>query len=134
MGYWIASAALIVFGILGSMTIGQPFVIVGLAMVVLGPFRHRPLVFWPPMLAVIAYTVTFWAISPLYCSATSPAGGPTGPTTCSSLIGIPWPATAGGVATSVFDQTKSVGLLVAAIVFIVVLAALLWRRQTQSPA
>jgi hypothetical protein len=136
MGYWIASVTLIAFGIAGSMTIGRPFFIVGLAMVVLGPLRHRPLLFWPPMLAVIAYDVTFWAISPLYCSATSLPGGSSGSTTCSSLIGIGWPATASGLADagSVFDQANAVALLAAAGTFVIVLTVMLWRQRTQPGA
>ncbi len=131
MGYWIVSVALIAFGIAGMMTIGQPFVLVGLAMVVLGPLRRRPLLFWPPLLAVIAYNLAFWAISPLYCSATSLAGGPAGPTTCSSLFGIGWPTTANGLAdpASVLDLTTRIALLVAAATFVIVLGSMLWRRR-----
>jgi hypothetical protein len=136
MGYWVASVALIASGLAGSMTIGRSFFIVGLAMLVLGPLRRRPLLFWPPMAAVLSYDVIFWAISPLYCSATSLPGASPGSATCSSLLGIGWPATAGGLAdaASVFGETDAVALLAAAATFAFVLAVLLWRRRTAPSA
>lgn len=135
MAYWIATFGLVAFGIAGSMTIGRPFLIVGVAMLLLGPLRHRGGWFWPPMLAVIAYNVTFWAISPLYCTAISLPDG-AGSTSCSSLIGIGWPATAGGLsnASSVFDQTNRIGLVAAAATFVIALTVMLWRRRTRTSA
>ena len=70
MGYWIASLGLIAFGFLGALSIGRPFFLVGLAMLVLGPVRRHPALFWPPLLAVVAYNVGYWAVAPLYCTAT----------------------------------------------------------------
>ena len=57
MGYWITSLALIAFGFLGAFSIGRPFFLVGLSMLVLGPLRRRPALFWPPLLAVVACNV-----------------------------------------------------------------------------
>ncbi|MEO7666717.1 MAG: hypothetical protein ABIU97_06750 [Dehalococcoidia bacterium] len=85
--YWITSLVLVVFGFLGSFSIGQPFLLIGLAMLVLGPIRKRPLVYWPPMLAVVAYNIVYWAVAPLSCTATAAVGG-TSHTVCSSLIGV----------------------------------------------
>ena len=55
MGYWVATFGLIVFGVIAMFSIGRPFLLVGLAMLVLGPLRTRPIWFWPPLAAVIAY-------------------------------------------------------------------------------
>ena len=91
MGYWITSIALITFGLVGAMSIGRPFFLVGLAMVLLGPIRRRAIAFWPPFLGVVAYNVAYWLTVPAYCSASgSPDGGATR-ATCTSFIGIPWP-------------------------------------------
>jgi hypothetical protein len=86
MAYWVASLALMVFGFLSSLSIGQPFLLVGVAMLVLGAFRRRPLIYWPPLLAVIAYDVVYWAVAPFSCYARSDAGQISN-TACSSLIG-----------------------------------------------
>lgn len=122
MAYWIASVALIGFGLVAGFSIGQPFFLIGLAMLVLGAFRRHPLVFWPPMLAVIAYNITYWIVTllALWCE-----------TRCSSLPGL-----------SVQDDGNAlplrsvvfVALAVAAIVLIVTFA-MMWRarRRGQPP-
>jgi hypothetical protein len=122
MGYWTVAVVLIAYGIAGAMTIGRPFFLIGLAMLVLGPVRHRPRVFWPPLLGLVAYNIAFWTITPFYCSATSVVGGPS-TTTCSSLIGIPWPADSSGVADpgAAFVITNLVGVVVGIAVFAAVL-------------
>ena len=134
MGYWITSLILVAFGLAGAMTIGRPFFLVGIVMLVLGRVRHRPRVFWPPLLGLVAYNVTFWTITPFYCSATSAVGGDSS-TTCSSLIGIPWPADASGVADpgAVFMITNGVGVVVGFAVFVAVLVRLSQRTVNRAP-
>jgi hypothetical protein len=123
MGYWAASMALIAFGTLGLMSIGLPFLMIGLAMLLLGRVRHRTLVYWPIMLGLIAYNVALWAIMPAYCSASfTPVGGSSA-ATCSSLIGIPWPddATGMNVTPAAFEISNIIAVVVGlAVVAIVV--------------
>jgi hypothetical protein len=130
MAYWLLTAALIVFGFIGGFTIGQPFLLLGVTMLVLGPFRGRPLVFWPPMLGVLAFVVAFMAIAPFSCTGTavldgSSLGGSGGSTVCTTLIGIRYesegivnPSLLPGVVTGVLA-----GLATALLTFV-----LLWRR------
>ncbi len=115
MSYWIAPLALIAFGTAGLMTIGLQFLIVGLTMLVLGRLRDRPRLFWPPLLGAVAFSVASLSIEPFYCSASSTVGGGSTGTTCSSLIGIPWPAVPSGVADLGADLaiTYSVSLAIA---------------------
>ncbi len=126
MAYWITSLVLIVFGFLGSFSIGQPFLLVGLAMLVLGVFRSRPLVFWPPMLAVIAYNIVYWAVAPFSCSASETVGG-TSHTVCSSLIGLRFEGE-GSYNPSLIPAALA-GLLFAALVLVVAFALLWWNRR-----
>jgi len=134
MGYWTTSLILVAFGIAGALSIGRPFFLVGVAMLVLGRVRHRPRIFWPPLLSLVAYNVVFWTISPLYCSAGSSPGG-VSTTTCSSLIGIPWPADAGGVADpgAVFVIANGVGVAVGIAVFVAVFVRLSQRGAARAP-
>lgn len=133
MGYWVATFGLIAFGFIAMFSIGRPFLLVGLAMLVLGPLRTRPIWFWPPLAAVIAYNVGWWAVAPLYCTATETVGGTSGTTTCSSLIGIGYSGS--GIYNPSFDPANQAGLLLAAIGFIVVLTTMLWRgRQPRAAA
>lgn len=131
MAYWITSLALIGFGILGVASIGQPFFLVGLAMVLLGAFRERPLIFWPPLLAVIAYNLAFLAVAPFYCTASSTVGS-TSTTVCSSLIGLRH--TGESIYNPSFMPAVWVGLTFAGLTAIAVLAFLLWKRRTRSSA
>lgn len=123
MGYWIASLALIAFGWVGMLSIGRPFLLVGVAMLVLGPLRRHPALFWPPLVAVIAYDVAYWAVAPFFCSATEAAGG-TSTTVCSSLIGVRYSGS--GIYNPSSEPANQAGLMLAAVAFVVVLAAMLW--------
>ena len=132
MGYWVASLGLMAFGVVAMFSIGRPFLLVGLAMLILGPLRSRPVLFWPPLVAVIAYNVGYLAVAPFYCSATEAVRG-TSTTTCSSLIGIGYSGS--GIYNPSLDPANQAGLLLAAIAFIVVLATLLWQgRRVETAA
>ena len=128
MGYWITSLGLIAFGFLGAFSIGRPFFLVGLAMLVLGPVRRRPALFWPPLLAVVAYNVGYWAVAPLYCTATEVVGGPS-TTVCSSVLGINYSGS--GTYNPSGDPANMAGLLLAAVAFVVVLAAIISKRRSE---
>jgi hypothetical protein len=131
MGYWIASFALIAFGILGAMTIGLPFLLVGLAMLSLSPIRHRPIAFWPIFLGFVAFNLASLLIEPSYCSASSVAGGGPSPTTCSSLTGIPWPAdaTGAGASSTGFVVALGISIFIGLTVFVVSLTWLYMERR-----
>jgi hypothetical protein len=126
VGYWAASIGLIAFGVVAMFSIGRPFLFVGLAMLILGPLRRRPVLFWPPLAAVIAYNVGYWAVAPLYCTATETAGG-TSTTTCSSLIGIGYSGS--GIYNPSLDPANQAGLALAAIAFVVMLATMLCQER-----
>ena len=132
MGYWVVSLSLIVFGVLGLLSIGLPFLLVGLTLVILNPLRHRPRLFWPSLLAMIAYNLAFYLYIPFYCSATASTDG-TSSAACSSLLGIAWPTNAGGLADpgAAFYQASLAGLAAASLTFIVM--SLLIRRKWHSP-
>jgi hypothetical protein len=101
-------------------------------MLVLGRLRSRPVMFWPPLAAVIAYNVGYWAVAPLYCTATE-AAGETSTTTCSSLLGIGYSGS--GIYNPSLDPANLAGLLFAAIALVVVLAVMLRHgRRTKTPA
>lgn len=82
VAYWVAAGMLIAFGIVAILSIGMPFLILGLVLVALGPIRHRVEVFVPLLGGVLAFLLVTILVSPWSCTETG-AG-----TTCSSLIGI----------------------------------------------
>jgi hypothetical protein len=89
MGYWLIALVLTAFGFVAGFSIGPPFFVVGVAMLVLGPMRARPRVFWPALVGVIAFVIGAVLVVPLYCVATSDVGG-ISTTVCSSIIGPTW--------------------------------------------
>jgi hypothetical protein len=134
MGYWTTSLALIGFGILGLMSIGLPFLMIGMAMLLLGRLRNRALVYWPIMLGLIAANLAFWLTIPFYCSASSSPDGGSSAATCSSLIGIPWPddATGMNVTPAAFGISFSIALIVGVVTAALVLSWLWMDRQRTS--
>jgi hypothetical protein len=87
MTYWLVCVVLLGSGYLAGFSIGVPFFYVGLAMLILSPLRRRHIVFWPLLLAVIAFEVGYFAVAPFYCSASQAIDGPT-TTVCTSLLGL----------------------------------------------
>jgi hypothetical protein len=101
--YWLVCAALLGFGYLAGFSIGLPFFYLGVALLILSPLRRWNGVFWPLLLAVIAFEVGYNAVAPFYCSATQAIGGLT-TTVCTSLIGIRYE---GGAS---FDPPRTMAL------------------------
>lgn len=133
--YWIAALVLIVFGVVTGFSIGGPFLTVGLAMLVLGRLRSRPLLFWPALLAVISFVITVALVAPWSCQAIGTTTGDTR-TVCSSLLGATWSG-AGlfNPPPEADDMARHAGALVAAVTAAVTLAALLlWRRVSPPPS
>ena len=93
VAYWVLVGVLVVFGFLGLFTIGAPFLVTGITLALLGPFRGRPRVFWPVLVGVIGFFVGFGLVAPFYCtqSGSFTSGDVTetvNPTVCRSLVGI----------------------------------------------
>lgn len=92
LAYVGVAVALVAFGALAIFSIGLPFVLTGVAMLAVMPWRQRPAVLWPAIVSPLAFTLGYVLIAPLGCtsSASSAAGETSWPsfTTCSNLIGI----------------------------------------------
>jgi hypothetical protein len=132
MTYWIVAVALIVFGFITGFSIGQPFLVVGLVMLGLGPVRTRPLAFWPPMLGVIAFNVAYVAIAPFSCTSgfllDSNGGGTATATVCTSLIGLRYGGE--GVVNPSLLPAIVVALVTGVAVGVLTFVVLLRRRRT----
>jgi hypothetical protein len=129
MRYWLVCLGLIGFGFVAVLSIGRPFLMVGLAMLLLWPVRHRAAFFWPPISAVIAWNVGFFAIAPFSCTATQAIGVGSASsndsvTVCTSLTGITY--SGGGVFNPSLQPASDLGLLVAVVTAGAVLAIVLW--------
>jgi len=134
VAYWIASLVLLAFGVVAMFSIGRPFLLVGLAMLVLGPLRKRPVFFWPPFAAVVAWNVAFMAIAPSVCTATQTIGavdqgGGSGEssTVCTSLIGITYRGS--GIYNPSLEPANQAALLAAVVTFVLILVVAIALRR-----
>jgi len=115
--YWPAVILLLMFGTLAVLTIGTPFLVLGMALAVLRATRASRRVFWTVIASIGSFFVAYIAVSPLWCtSSATPSGLGIGPTHCSNLIGIDysgtghynpahWPAAVTGLATATLVGT-----------------------------
>lgn len=90
--YWAGVLALVLFGWLAILTLGAPFVLLGLTLAVLFPWRRRRGVLATGMAVILGLVVGYALVAPLSCSATlTSVPGESfsdGSTTCSNLLGI----------------------------------------------
>ncbi len=126
MTYWLVTFALIFFGFLAGFSIGPFLLPIGLAMLVLAPFRRRPLIYWPPMAAILGFNVGYLAVAPFICQATGAPDGSSA-TECSSIIGIHYTGT--GIYNPSLLPGVYAGLAIAVITAVVVAASIWWSRK-----
>jgi len=88
--YWAIVIALIVFGSLGIFSIGGPFLLLGIMLAVLAPWRTRRGVLATGMSVILGFVVGYVLVAPLGCTATSiyGLGEADGTTICRNLLGI----------------------------------------------
>jgi hypothetical protein len=83
---------LIGFGSLAIFSIGAPFLLLGLMLAVLSPWRDRRGVLATGAAVILGFVVGYVLVAPLSCTGTATAvvgGGPSeGTTVCSSIFGI----------------------------------------------
>jgi hypothetical protein len=84
--YWVLAYTLIPFGVVTGFSIGVPFLLLGLLLLVLSPVQHRAAIFWPMVIAYLVSVASYILTAPS-CSSFSHNGSPR-VTTCSSLLGI----------------------------------------------
>jgi hypothetical protein len=83
------AAVLIVFGILAGFSIGQPFLLLGIGLLILYPCRLRRRVFWPLLIGLVAFLTGMTLVTPMWCTAVSIPGGPS-QTVCTNVLGFTW--------------------------------------------
>ena len=87
--YVALALGLVLFGIAGLLSIGAPFLLTGLAMLVCFPWRRRQDILWPALASVWGLTLGYILVAPLGCTTSARAvGGVTsgGGTTCIGLL------------------------------------------------
>jgi hypothetical protein len=96
--YWGVAVLLVGFGFPAVFGIGAPFLLTGIAMMVVSPWRSRRDVLWPTLVGVWVFVLGYLLIAPLGCTSTAvavTAGSPaaTSHTTCTNILGIDYSGT-----------------------------------------
>jgi hypothetical protein len=92
--YWAGAAVLVAVGCLATFSIGAPLWLTGIAMLVVGRWRHRPAVVWPVLVGVWSFVLGYVLVAPLGCSTSAALPGEAARTTCSNVLGIDYSGTA----------------------------------------
>jgi hypothetical protein len=82
---------LVVFGFLTGFSIGAPFFILGIGLLILHPFRSRRRMYWSLLVGLVAFLAGTALVMPMRCTASGVVGG-SSETVCTSLIGMTWSA------------------------------------------
>lgn len=116
--YFAVAITLCASGLVGILSIGGPFLLTGVAMLAVSPWRRRRDVLWPAVVAPWAFTITYVLLGPLGCSTSggTPAlarsiGQLLARTECTNVLGIDYsgagayrppllPAFAAGIAVA----------------------------------
>ena len=96
--YWGVAVVLVGFGYLALFSIGAPFLLTGIAMMVVSPWRTRREVLWPALVGVWAFVLGYLLVAPLGCTSRTMAvttGSPAAAshTTCTNILGIDYSGT-----------------------------------------
>jgi hypothetical protein len=88
--YTVLAVGLFLFGAAGVFSIGMPFLLTGLVMLVLLPWRSRRDVLWPWLAGVWGLTLGYVLVAPLSCTSTVAPNGSVlrrdSTTTCNGLL------------------------------------------------
>jgi hypothetical protein len=66
--YLVLALALILFGFAGLFSIGAPFLLTGMVMLVCFPWRHRRRILWPAVAGVWGFTLGYILLAPIGCT------------------------------------------------------------------
>ena len=124
MGYWFFSLAVLLLGFLTGFSIGVFILPIGVALVILGPARHRPKVYWPILMAVVGFVVGYLLFVPLTCTATTAIPGGDGTTVCQSILGPGYRSV--GVSEPPTDLARLAGTIAAVVGAVVTLGGLIF--------
>lgn len=127
MSYWIFSLIVLLVGFVTGFSIGVFILPIGVALLVLGPVRHRAKVYWPILMAVVGFVVGYMLFVPLTCTATAAIPGGEAETVCRSILGPEYRST--GVGEPPIDLARLVGAVAAAGTAIATFGALMFAER-----
>lgn len=83
--YWSLAAVFTVFGFVDLIAIGAPFLLTGVAMLFVGPWRRDRAILWPVLVGVWSFVMGYVLVAPIECRTTA---GMDAVTECRYLFGL----------------------------------------------
>jgi hypothetical protein len=88
IAYWTLVVFLIGFGYLGLLSIGMPFLLLGITLAILSQRRHETGVVATGVAAIVGFTLGYVLVAPLGCTSSGAGPGSISHTVCSNILGI----------------------------------------------
>ena len=95
IAYWTLTVVLIVFGTLGLISIGFPFLLLGLMLAIVSQRRHETGVVVAGVAAVVGFVVSYILVAPLGCTTSANSVDPVEHTVCANVLGIDYSGAGG---------------------------------------
>jgi hypothetical protein len=112
IAYWALAVFLIGFGFLGILSIGLPFLLLGITLAILARRRHETGVIAAGVAAIVGFTLGYILLAPLSCTTAGSAPlGAGSHTACGNILGINY-SSAGGYNPSLLPAVIA-GLVLA---------------------
>lgn len=93
IAYWTLVVFLVGFGFMGLLSIGFPFLLLGIALAILSQRRHETGVIAAGAAAVLGFTIGYILVAPLGCTSSGAAPGSLSHTVCTNILRIDYSGT-----------------------------------------
>jgi hypothetical protein len=134
IAYWTLVVLLIGFGVLGLLSIGFPFLLLGIMLAIVSQRRHETGVVAAGDAAIVGFMVGYILVAPLSCTTSANSVDPVEHTLCSNILGIDYSG------TGIYNPSLPPGLLAGLVVAVLFglgarwLARRITSRRTPPPA
>jgi hypothetical protein len=130
VAYWSFVFFLIGYGFLGLLSIGLPFLLLGIALAILWPRRHTTGVIAAGVAAIVGFTLGYILVAPLGCTTSGSGLHPVSHTVCTNILGINYSG------AGIYSPSLLPGLIAGLVVGVIFANGALWlaRRITTRQA
>lgn len=93
IAYWAIVVVLIGFGVLGLLSIGFPFLLLGIALAIVSQRRRETGLVAGVVAAIVGFSVGYVLVAPLTCTSSASSLDPVEHTVCKNILGIDYSGT-----------------------------------------
>jgi membrane-bound ClpP family serine protease len=88
IAYWALVVFLIAYGFLGLLSVGLPFLLLGITLAILSQRRHETGVIAAGVASIVGFTLGYLLVAPLGCTTSASSAQPVAHTVCTNILGI----------------------------------------------